>query len=299
MNYTIKRYVILVFFMLTVTTQAQQDPDYVFYRYTMNAVNPAYAGSEGITSVVLNLRNQWQGVEDAPQTQTFFASTTLGEKLGTGLSIVNDQTFIEKQTAIYVDFSYKLQVSRETHLFLGLKAGGNFFDVNAGGLQTFNRTGDPLLTDQSSFNPNLGVGALLQHEKYFVSLSVPRLLNMTRFDEINGTVVEATDEVHIYLAGGYDFELSDEWLFKPSVMTRYVAGAPVSVNTIAAFSYDQKFEFGLAYRTDSALGGLALFKIANWLQAGYAYESSLRSEITEAASGTHELILRFFINTDN
>lgn len=297
MNYLIKGLFTMLLLFAVSATSAQQNPDYVFYRYTLNAFNPAAAGYDGNTVVTLNMRSQWQGVNDAPRTQTFLASAPLSEKVGLGISVVNDQTFIEKQTSLYVDFSYKLVVDEETSIFLGLKAGGNLLDVNAAGLSTFNYTADPLLVDQSNFNPNLGIGFLLDNESYFVSLSTPGLLNTKRFEEVNGEVLEATDKLHVYLAGGYNIELSQEWYLKPSVLGRFVSGAPFSATITAAAEFRKKFEFGVAYRTDSGISGLALVRAANWLQAGYAYDSSLRSEINEVGSGTHEIILRFFIKT--
>ncbi|WP_340201638.1 PorP/SprF family type IX secretion system membrane protein [Ascidiimonas sp. W6] len=295
MNYSIKRFLTVVLVFISLTIQAQQHPDYVFYRYNLNAFNPAAAGYEGITSFTLNIRSQWQGIDEAPRTQTFLVSSALSDRVGLGISIINDQTFIEKQTAFYVDFSYKLQIADETNLFLGIKAGGNVLDVNAGGLQTFNYTADPLLIDQSNFNPNIGVGVLLKNEDYFVSLSSPGILNTKRFDEIDGEVIEATDELHVYLAGGYTIAIAQDWLFKPSVLTRMVSGAPLSATITAAVEFREKFEFGVAYRTDSGVSGLALIRATDWLQAGYAYDSSLRSQLNDLGSGTHELMLRFFL----
>lgn len=295
MNYSIKTLFVIAIGMVSIMAYAQQQPDYVFYRYNLNAFNPAAAGYDGNAVVNLNIRSQWQGVEDAPRTQTFLASSPLSKKVGLGVSVINDQTFIEKQTAFYVDFSYKLTLDEETNLFLGLKAGGTMLDVNAGGLQAFNYTVDPLLADQSTFNPNVGIGLLLSGADYFVSLSTPGLLNTNRFDEVDGQVLEATDELHLYLSGGYNIPLSQDWLFKPSVLGRYVAGAPFSATITAALEYSKKFEFGAAYRTDSGVSGLALIRVADWFQAGYAYDSSLRSEINDLGSGTHEIMLRFYI----
>ncbi|NER12907.1 type IX secretion system membrane protein PorP/SprF [Leptobacterium flavescens] len=297
MNCSLTRSFLVLFLLITGYLHAQQDPNYVFYRYNMNVINPAYAGSDGIADITSNLRSQWQGIEGAPRTQTLSAATPFSDRVGLGLSLVNDKTFIERQTAVFIDFSYKLQLDRETSLFMGLKAGGNFFDVNAAGLQTFNRVVDPLLRDESRFNPNLGLGFYLKNEKYFVSLSSPRILNTRRFDERNGVVVEATDELHLFLSGGYDFRLTDDWIFKPSVLMRYVNGAPLSADITAAMGYRELLEFGLAYRTDSAIGGLALFNLTDWLGVGYAYDSSLRSELNEAGTGTHEVLLKFRIRS--
>lgn len=289
---------LLIFFLslsLLITSGlfAQQDPDNVLYRYTMNTINPAFAGADGTTSFTFDFRSQWQGIDGAPRTQKFFASIPLNQRVGVGASVVNDQTFIEQQTAVFADFSYKLQLSSNLDLFLGLKAGGNFFSVNADGLQTFNAVVDPLLQNQSKFNPNVGLGFLLKHENYFVSLSTPRLLSTSRLDEIDGVVTEATDELHLFLSSGYDFTIANEWLFKPSFLVRYVQGAPLSLDLTAAFEYNKIVEFGIAYRTDVAISGLALFNIADWITAGYAYDNSLRSELSGIDSGTHEVLIIF------
>ena len=286
--------IFLLLVLLNTKSRAQQDPNYVLYRYVMNVMNPAYAGADGSTSFTFNLRNQLQGVDGAPSTQTFFGSTPITDRLGLGLSVVNDKTFIERQTSVFVDFSYKLQLNDEVNFFMGLKAGGNFFDLNANGLQTFNGQVDPLLQDQSRFNPNIGVGFLMQHERFFLSLSSPRLLNTERFDEQDGVVTEATDELHIFFSGGYNFQLSEKWFFKPSFIARYVNGAPISADITSVFEYNKIVEFGAAYRTDEAISGLVFFNISDWLSAGYAYDNSLRSELSGIAV-THEILMIFRI----
>ena len=59
------------------TIYAQQQPNYALYRYTMNAINPAYAGADGVSRLTANFRSQWVSVEDAPETQTLFFETSL------------------------------------------------------------------------------------------------------------------------------------------------------------------------------------------------------------------------------
>ena len=121
------------------------------------------------------------------------------------------------------------------------------------------------------------------------------MLNARRFDNNDGVVVEATDKPHVYFTSGVDVILDRYWKFKPSVMLRYVSGAPISFDITAAASYNDRFEFGLGYRTDSALAGFALFSISDWFDAGYAYDSSLRSTLNSFGSGTHELLLKLKI----
>ncbi|NAS31975.1 type IX secretion system membrane protein PorP/SprF [Flavobacteriaceae bacterium R38] len=296
MKYILPKIIIFFLFLTGIErVYAQQPPNYVLYRYTMNVINPAYAAADGTTSFTFDLRSQLQGIDGSPRTQTFFGSIPYNERIGLGLSVVNDRTFIERETGVFVDFSYKLQLSDDVNLFLGLKAGGEFIDINANGLQTFNSVVDPLLQDENLFNPNVGVGFLLQHENYFVSLSSPGILNTNRFETQNGVVTEASNELLLFLSGGYNFTISDEWLFKPSFLLRYLKGIPLSADITTAFQYNAIIEFGVAYRTDSAISGLALFTVNDWLDIGYAYDNSLRSELTEQGRNTHEFLLKFKI----
>ncbi|WP_179344417.1 PorP/SprF family type IX secretion system membrane protein [Winogradskyella ursingii] len=276
------------------TLYAQQDPNYTLYRYTMNVINPAYAGADGNTSLTSNIRSQWIGLRDAPESQSFFYAQPVSDKIGVGLTIVNDQVFVERQTSFNIDFSYKLQVSETANLFLGLKAGGGTYNVDRDNLGTLGGGSDPALSNiDTGFRPNFGAGAYLLHDKYYVSLSVPRILSSERIDESDGRVTQATQEAHIYLSGGYNFRISDNTEFRPSTLLRYVGGSPISLDATAAFRFFNKFEIGAAYRTDQAISGLLMINMAEWVDFGYAYESSTRDDINGVSNGTHEILLRF------
>ena len=41
-------------------------------------------------------------------------------------SYLSDQVYVENQGVVSIDYSYKLQLSENTKLFLGIKAGGIF-----------------------------------------------------------------------------------------------------------------------------------------------------------------------------
>lgn len=287
----------IVALLLFGTLYAQQEPNYFLYRYTMNAVNPAYAAADGTTSLTSNLRSQWIGVDDAPETQTFFFQTPLAENLGVGLTIVNDNIFVENRTSFNVDFSYKLQLNESTNIFLGLKAGGRTYNVDQGGFSNFGfnngQVDQAVANIDDGFRPNLGVGAYLVNDKYFLSLSVPGLLLSDRVNVENGRVSIANEKAHFYLAGGYNFDLSDMFEFRPSAMVRYVSGNPIATDLTAAFRYNQRFEFAGMYSTDSVWSGSIMFNLADWMDFGYAYGGSARSELSTFNDGTHEVLVKF------
>jgi type IX secretion system PorP/SprF family membrane protein len=273
---------------------AQQENTFTFYKYHMNRVNPAYVGVNNETLLTASIRRQWTGIKDAPETQAVSFGTAVGSNLGLGISVVSDKTFIEKKTLLGIDFSYKLKMSETADLYLGIKAGGNFYDVNTSGLQTYLGQSDPALSNINHFNPNVGVGALLRHEKYFVSLSIPRILNTERVKKQDGYAAVATDRPHIYLSGGYDFNLNPEasLVLKPSLILRYVNGAPVSLDINSMLQIQKYFEIGATYSSNEAFAGLIDFTISKRLMIGYAYEVSTRTELA-SAKNTNEFFIRF------
>ena len=251
-----KRIVFYLLIFCASTVLAQQESTIGFYQNHLNLVNPAYNSVDGKTYFKAGVRSQWSGVGEAPETQMFSFMTPVHDKIGLGISVVNDQIFIEKQTFVSVDFSYKVQLNESHALYMGVKAGANNYRVNTAGLNTYNIVQDPSLGDISQLNPNVGVGFYLQHENYFVTLSTPRLLNTERAKNEDGFATVATDRVHYYLGAGYDFGLGESFSLQPTFLMRYVDGAPVSTDITAKAVYQEKYQLGVNYRTDNSLGAL-------------------------------------------
>jgi type IX secretion system PorP/SprF family membrane protein len=273
---------------------AQQEAIISFYSNQMNYINPAYAGAENQTLITSSVREQWSGIENAPETQIVSFGTPIGKKIGIGMSLMNDKTFIEKQTNISIDFSYKLQMNEKYNLYLGLKAGGNSYNVNTSGLQTYNIQQDPSLVNISQFNPNVGVGAYLKGKKIFISLSTPSLLKTERVDKIDGYATSSVAKTHFYLSGGYEMDLNESksLVLKPTTMIRYVEGAPVSIDINSMLSIQNFFELGGGYRTDQAFVGMVSILLDKRLKLGFAYENSTRPTLANI-SNTYEFFMSF------
>lgn len=290
---TVKRIFAAVLLLFWGVLIAQQESSSAFYKYHMNMVNPAYAGVNDQTLFTASTRKQWIGIKGEPETHVLSFGTNVGSNLGLGISMVSDRTFIEKQTMLGIDFSYKVKMSETADLYLGIKAGGNFYDINASSLETYFPQSDPALLNINHFNPNAGVGALLRQEKYFISLSVPRMLNTKRSKESEGTAIMATDKPHVYLSMGCDLDLNSEasLVLKPSMMLRYVNNAPVSLDVNAMLEIQKNFEIGTTYRNDGFFVGLVDLTISKRLMIGYAYEVSTRQGFS--GKNTNEFVGRF------
>lgn len=282
--------VLLLCIMCVDLATAQQDPQYTQYMYNMNVVNPAYAGSKESLSITALYRDQWSGFDGAPKTFTFSAHSPLGDKVGLGLSAVKDELGPVSETNVYADFSYTLQLGQSLNLALGVKAGATFHDVGLTDLELQDEN-DPFFSKNiNNTYPNVGAGAFLYSDNFYLGVSVPNILKSVHLDE-NGLKF-GNETNHFFGTAGYVFQLSENVKLKPSVLVKYALDAPLSYDgNLNALFYD-KFEIGASYRLDDSFSGLVGFQVTPNIRIGYAYDSVM-SDIEAVASASHEVILTF------
>tara|TARA_R110000796_G_scaffold75938_1_gene170016 strand:+ start:1172 stop:2122 length:951 start_codon:yes stop_codon:yes gene_type:complete len=292
--------VVFVFFFMQ-NTYAQQDAQYTQYMYNTMSVNPAYAGSRGQLSIAALYRSQWVGLDGAPTSQTLnLHSPIQNSRLGYGISIVNDEIGNGTVQETYIDavISYTIDVSQTAKLSFGLKGGGNFLNLDFNELRNFDA--EPVSGDniENKFSPNFGVGAYYHTDKFYLGLSAPNLLQTDHFDnsarDSNSIAFLSKERINFYAITGYVFDLSNDFKFKPAVLTKVVGGAPLQVDLSANFMYNDKFTFGVAYRWDSAVSGLVGFQISDQFMLGLAYDKETTAlGSTRFNDGSFEVFLRF------
>lgn len=292
-----KKILLYITFFLSITSvSAQQDPEYTHYMYNMSVVNPAYAtGVPAMMNFGGLYRSQWVGAVGAPKTFTFFGHTAISDKVEAGISFVSDDIGdgAKKENNVYADFAYVLDLGGKNKLSLGLKAGISSMQTNFNGF----RFNDPAIDMAFAENinttkPNIGVGAYYFRDNLYVGLSVPNLLKSKYIEEKSGINAFGSDNIHTFLTAGYVFQLDDMWKLKPAFMTKIVKGAPLSIDLTANVLYNNKFEFGAAYRIDDSVSALFNFNVTPTLRVGYAYDYTL-TNFGQFNSGTHEIMLLF------
>lgn len=280
--------------MSITTVFGQQDPQYTQYMYNMNVLNPAYAGSKGITSIGLLGRTQWVGVEGAPRTVTLSMHSPIGRAVGIGLSVIHDEIGPVKEDNIYADFSYTIFTSSTGRLAFGLKAGVTFMDVRE--LEMVDP--DPLNIPIHKTSPNFGAGVYYYTDKFYVGLSAPNFLETKHLEKEGGVVSTASDKMHYFLTSGYVFDIADNLKLKPSTMIKATAGAPISVDLSLNLLVDEKVELGLSHRFDDSISALVGFQVNDDFRVGYAYDYTT-TRFGNFNSGSHEIMLLFDFNRKN
>jgi type IX secretion system PorP/SprF family membrane protein len=290
----------LILFVLgfNIKSFAQQDAQYTQYMYNTMSVNPAYAGSRGVMSFVGLYRTQWVGLDGAPRTLTFSGHTPVGNKVGLGVNVVNDEVFITKETYLDINFSYTINLSNDKKLAFGIKGGGHLLNVDSNKLNqgAFNQ-GDPdteIFID-NKFSPQIGVGAYYYNDTFYLGLSAPNILETDHFDEEganNGSFATAKEKIHFYVMSGYVFDFTDKVKFKPAGLFKIVNGAPLSLDLSANFLFNDKFTLGAAYRWSAALSAMVGFQLSDQLMLGFAYDTDT-TELQQYNDGSFEFMLRY------
>lgn len=287
MIFTKKAFLTVFTVCYSIICAAQQTPHYTQYLYNMQIINPATVGARSDLNMSLLTRQQWARVEGAPTTNTFSINGRTNNGLGIGTTVINDKVGLSESTNINVDASYTLIMSRYTRLSFGLKGGITFFNDNLS---------EGITPDNETYNstngnyPNIGFGAYYYTKKYFVGFSIPYLLKTPQFQiQQNSSTGVLSSNMSYFMTGGVRLKLTDNILFKPSTMVKYVKNLPISIDFNTNFLYDNFLEAGISYRYDDSVSVMFALIIDEKYRIGYAYDTKLTGLSNNFNS--HEIVL--------
>ena len=288
-------YLGLIFLFITFyNVQAQQEPMFTQYMFDPISLNAAYTGTTNMLNVNTLTRLQWVGMDGAPKTFSLSAHMPIeGRKIGLGVTLLTDKVGPVNNTFFTVNYAYRLRVNDRLTLSMGLKGGITSYKVGLTDLSIIDEEDPQFQNNEKKISPNLGFGFYLYEEKYFVGFSIPKLIQTTVDDEY------ASDDNqlkrHYYLVGGYNWKINGDWELMPSLLTKIVAGSPISNDITVQGLYMDIVGGGLMYRIGDALGLFVYGKVYKELNVGYGYEYSLNG-LSGYNSGTHEIRLTYDFN---
>lgn len=277
------------------TIKAQQDPMFTQYMFNTLSVNPAYAGSRDMLSILFLVRQQWFGFEGAPTTATLTVHSPVYTSMAAGASVIYDSYGPVNQTSFFVDYAYHLQMGSDIKLSLGLKAGINNYAVNYDGLSKTNHVDNAYVNaNEQEVHPNFGFGLYLYSSKFYLGLSVPRIIENS-FEEGSTSYGDGTEIRHYYGMTGVVFRMNDWLVVKPSIMCRLAQGSPLSVDANVNTVIYNKIWLGAMYRFNESFGGILQYQLTQQLKLGYAFDLNT-NELSSYHSGTHEVMINYEFN---
>jgi type IX secretion system PorP/SprF family membrane protein len=280
-----------LFFLLVNSIYGQQEAQYSQYMYNTISVNPAYAGSRNVLSVLALHRSQWVGFDGAPTTSTFSINTPIPEtNLGLGISAISDRIGPTEQNTFSGDISYTIRLNEKTNLSFGVKGTASFFSFDQYKVTPFQANDPKWKSLSSKMSPNFGVGTFLHSDQYYLGVSIPNIMESNYYNDNDITI--NSQRMNYYLIGGYVFDVSNWIKFKPAVVSKIVSGAPVQLDLSGNVMFMDKLVLGAAYRWDAAVSGLAGFQVNDALFIGYSYDFDTTS-LSKYNYGSHEVFIRY------
>jgi hypothetical protein len=286
------KFTFLGFLILCINSiYSQQEAQYSQYMYNTISVNPAYAGSRNVLSVLALHRSQWVGFDGAPTTSTFSINTPIPEtNLGLGISAISDRIGPTEQNTFSGDISYTIRLNEKTNLSFGVKGTASFFSFDQYKVTPFQANDPKWKSLSSKMSPNFGVGTFLHSDQYYLGVSIPNIMESNYYNDNDITI--NSQRMNYYLIGGYVFDVSNWIKFKPAVVSKIVSGAPVQLDLSGNVMFMDKLVLGAAYRWDAAVSGLAGFQVNDALFIGYSYDFDTTS-LSKYNYGSHEVFIRY------
>jgi type IX secretion system PorP/SprF family membrane protein len=287
----------LIIFMCF-SVKAQQDPLYSQYLNNPFVLNPAYAGLTNNLNLSLSYRTQWSGFEGSPKTANLNGHISLADnKMGVGAMLISDQIGGTTINEFFGSYSYRINLTEDKVLSFGLQAGFTNYQIDNSKAKQYsllvNNISDPLFTgNKSETKPSFGFGVILKSEKFFLSLSVPRMLNTTI--ETGGKQASLYTQ-HYYFIGSYLFFISERIRFKPATLIKYVSGAPASMDLNASFIIHENYQAGVLTRNFNTYGLFLQALIKDSFRLGYTFEVPTGSSVGSNFI-SHEITLGLRLN---
>ena len=266
------------------TMYSQHNNQYSQYMFNGLSINPAYAGANEALNLTLLHRNQWTGFDGAPKTTSISAHTPLpNKKLNIGLSYTSDIYGVTNKNIANAIFAYKLKFKKST-LSLGILGGVDITRNDWDKIVT-TTSGDALFEGQSQklVTPLAGAGAFYLSKNYFIGLSAPALIQFSTYTKNTYNP--------ILLNSGCILKYSEEMVFKPSILVKYINNSPIEFD-LNLNAYYKNFGLGFSYRTNDAVVFLMNYSINDQFKVGYSYDLTI-TKLKTYNRGSHEVMLKY------
>lgn len=299
-----KLYLLLALVGFGLTMQAQQEEHFSQFMYHKMGLNPAYAGNNDGACITALTRNQWLGLDGAPETQLISFNTPMwGKRLGVGATMHRQTIGVSEMLTAESAYAYRPNLGPGT-LSIGIMASVRFLRINYSQTEAIqSKDIDTAIPAdlQSKFVPNFGAGIYYSSKRFYLGFSVPRLLE-NNIDLADGDVTISKEVRHIYTMAGLLFDWGDDLQVQPQVLLKYVSGTPFDGDVNVNFIYKNIVTAGLGYRLggsiSSGIGESAIVllgaQVTSSLLLGISYDATL-SQLRSYNSGSIEAVVRYCI----
>ncbi len=276
---------------------AQQVGMYSHYFYKPMLYNPAFSGSDNVTNAMLIHHNQWADFKGAPRLTVFTIDGNLiDNKVGLGMSLINDKKGIANRTTGNLSYSYKIDINSDIHALFGLSLGVVYQTLDFSKTLVENNADPNLFSDlQRKTALDASAGMACNWKELELSVAVPQIMqnkiNYVDYSNVRGYYAMAR---HYMISVKYKYFIVPEKGISivPQGLVRFVPNAPFQYDGFVTFDWKDKFWAGIAYKSNYALAANIGFFAHKRFVVGYSYDFIIGS-IGSYSGMSHEIMMNF------
>ncbi len=292
-----KRYFSFLFvLLLTVSSRAQQVPQFTQYMFNPLVLNPAYAGSREVINTVLLYRNQWVNMEGAPTTVTASINSPLkNKKMGVGLHVISDKIGPSNNTHYVASYAYRIRLG-QGKLAFGLRAGVYDYRYDWSKVD-YKDKADVFNSQQQTriLKPGFDFGMYYYNSSLYAGIAITQLSYSKKQETNSLSNFQNQLAPHVIATLGKAFELNSIVTLRPSAVARYTMNAPINADVNLNVLLDEKLWLGVGVRSNKELVFNAEYAITRLMRVGYSYDVASQ-KMQSANKGSHEIFIGFDID---
>ena len=285
--------------------KAQQGTVFNLYFQDHYYLNPAAAGSKGISVFSMSAKEFWLGFPDkTPGTQVISYNTRLGKinpsfnkrkrysrkgdegKVGIGAMLYNDINGPIRKTGILLTYAYHVRL-HNSNLSFGISSFSYQVFTDNEKLK-LKYTGDPYLNESEAFYAtDANIGAYLTGKDYFLSVSAHNLLESQIKLEENEYITYIDARQYDFMSG-YTFTLNNQLDFEPSMLFQTDEQFSTRMDLNFKLMYNKKFWFGIGISSKSTLNAFVGI-ISDQFDFGYSFQLP-EGDVIQYSLGAHEIM---------
>lgn len=288
---TMKKLILIFSMLAALNGMAQQDALFSQYMFNKLTVNPAYAGSREVFSADLISRYQWVGFDGAPKTLSLSMHSPLkNEHMALGCYVYSDNIGATLDQGAQAVYAYRI-ILPKGKLSLGISAGMKYYNIDFSKVYVEDPDYFFYGQQEKKIIPDANFGIYYYNNHLYAGLSSKQLLQ-NEYALVNTSEETSYSRLvrHFYGMAGLAIPVSDNVIFRPSTLVKFVKNAPWQIDLNASFLINDILWIGATYRTDNTLCGMAELLVGKSLRIGYSYDYNL-SPMRNYNSGSHEIRL--------
>lgn len=287
----------MLFFVVSILgpkLHAQHSPLLSQYMFNQLIINPAYTGSRDALSLSGLFRRQWVGLNNAPQTESFYLHSPLpNPKNNFGFNLLHDKIGVTNNISINGSYAYRIDFGEDRgRLAFGLQGGLSLIQNKFSQVVT-DQPGDVVFAaDSPTFKvPRMGFGVYFDKRTWYLGASAPFLLSYENAQYKNATQNSIYYKPYM-LMGGFLIRLNPDLLLRPSILMKYIAPNDFQLDLNANLIIKEALWLGASFRSRDGFVGMIEYQLNPQLRFGYAFDYSL-TPLQNYNHGSHEFMLRY------